>query len=246
MKICGNGGLNCSILDGWWVEGYDGDNGWAIGAGEEYTDLAYQDEIESRALLDLIQQDIVPTFYKRDAGGLPREWIRRMKRSIMSLVPVFNTNRMVEQYTERCYLPSLHRAARLSANHLQAARELAEWRRRVRADWGQVKVEGVEAPTNELMRVGATFPVRVQVNLGPFKPEDVEVQLCHGVLDAVGDIAEPKAMPLHADGHASGHSVLFVGEVPCRASGQFGFSVRVLPRHPYLPNLFEPALVTWG
>jgi starch phosphorylase len=246
MKICGNGGLNLSILDGWWVEGYDGDNGWAIGAGEEYTDLAYQDEIESRALLDLIQQDIVPTFYKRDAGGLPREWIRRMKRSIMSLVPVFNTNRMVEQYTERCYLPSLHRAARLSANHLQAARELAEWRRRVRADWGQVKVEGVEAPTNELMRVGATFPVRVQVNLGPFKPEDVEVQLCHGVLDAVGDIAEPKAMPLHADGHASGHSVLFVGEVPCRASGQFGFSVRVLPRHPYLPNLFEPALVTWG
>jgi starch phosphorylase len=246
MKICGNGGLNCSILDGWWVEGYDGDNGWAIGAGEEYTDLAYQDEVESRALLDLIEQDIVPMFYKRDTGGLPREWIRRMKRSIMSLVPVFNTNRMVEQYTERCYAPSYHRARKLSADHLRAAKELADWRKRVRADWGQVRVESVEAPTGELMRVGASFPVRVRVNLGPFKPDDVEVQLCHGVLDALGDIAEPRAMPLSADGQTAGNSVLFTGEVPCRASGQFGFSVRVLPRHPYLPHLFEPALVTWG
>src|SRR5213078_1669379 len=118
MKICGNGGLNLSILDGWWVEGYDGDNGWAIGAGEEYTDLAYQDEVESRALLDLIERDIVPMFYTRGSDGLPREWIRRMKRSIATLVPVFNTNRMVEEYTERCYLPSHRRAVKLGADHL--------------------------------------------------------------------------------------------------------------------------------
>ncbi len=246
MKICGNGGLNCSILDGWWVEGYDGDNGWAIGAGEEYTDLAYQDEVESRALLDLIEQDIIPMFYKRDAGGLPREWIRRMKRSITSLVPVFNTNRMVEQYTERCYVPSYHRAHTLSADHLRAAKDLADWRKRVQAAWDQVKVETVDAPTGDLMRVGATFPVSVRVNLGPFKPDDVEVQLCHGVLDALGDIAEPKALPLAADGQSNGSSVLFKGEVPCRASGQFGFSIRVLPKHANLPHLFEPALVTWG
>jgi starch phosphorylase len=246
MKICGNGGLNLSILDGWWVEGYDGDNGWAIGAGEEYTDLAYQDEVESRALLDLIEQDIVPSFYKRDTGGLPREWIRRMKRSIMTLVPVFNTNRMVEQYAERCYVPSARRAAKLSADHLRAAKELASWRRRVLADWNQVKVESVDAPTNELMRVGGSFPVKVRVRLGPFGPDEVEVQLCHGVLDAMGDIAEPLALPLTANGSATNDGVLFTGEVPCRASGQFGFSVRVLPKHTDLPHLFEPGLVTWG
>jgi len=246
MKICGNGGLNLSILDGWWVEGYDGDNGWAIGAGEEYTDLAYQDEVESRALLDLIEQDIVPTFYKRDAGGLPREWIRRMKRSIMSLVPVFNTNRMVEQYTERCYVPSARRAAKLSADHLKGAKELAGWRRRVRADWHQVQVESVDAPTNELMKVGGNFPVKVRVRLGPFKPDEVEVQLCHGVLDAMGELAEPKALPLSANGAVTSDGTVFTGDVPCRASGHFGFSVRVLPRHTNLPHLFEPGLVTWG
>ncbi len=246
MKICGNGGLNLSILDGWWVEGYDGDNGWAIGAGEEYTDLAYQDEVESRALLDLIEQDICPAFYKRDAGGLPREWIRRMKRSIISLVPVFNTNRMVEQYAEQCYIPAARRAAKLTADHLRAAKELAGWRRRVVADWHQVKVESVDAPTNELMRVGASFPVKVRVRLGPFKPDEVEVQLCHGVLDAMGDLAEAKTLPLSANGSITSDGVLFAGEVPCRSSGQFGFSVRVLPRHANLPHLFEPGLVTWG
>jgi starch phosphorylase len=246
MKVVTNGGLNLSILDGWWCEGYDGDNGWSIGAGEEYTDLTYQDEVESRALLDLIQQDIAPMFYRRGSDGLPRDWIRRMKRSIMTLVPVFNTNRMVEEYTTRCYIPSHRRATRLSADHLKAARELASWRKRIAGEWGKVRIEGVDAPTNEMLRVGSDFPVKVKVNLGAFSPDDVEVQLCHGVLDAMGEIADPRATPLVADTHANGATVTFAGSVQCRSSGQFGFTVRVLPKHANLPHLFEPGLVTWG
>ncbi len=250
MKAAVNGGLNCSILDGWWVEGYDGDNGWAIGAGEEYTDLAYQDEVESRALYDLIEQDIAPLFYTRGGDGLPRGWIRRMKRSIMTLVPVFNTNRMVEEYTERCYVPSHRRFSRLSSDHLKAARELAEWRKRVASEWGHLRVESVEAPTGDTHKVGSVFPVKVRVNLGNFTPDDVEVQLCHGVLDAMGEIAEPRATALHPESpfslNGSPRSVVFTGKVPCYASGQFGFSVRVLPKHANLPHLFEPGLVTWG
>jgi starch phosphorylase len=246
MKAPCNGGLNLSILDGWWCEGYDGDNGWAIGAGEEYTDLTYQDEVESRALLDLIEQDLVPTFYRRGSDDLPREWIRRMKRSIMTLVPVFNTNRMVEEYAERCYIPSHRRATKLSADHLKAAKELAAWRKRVVGDWNQVRIEGVEAPTGETMRVGGEFPVKVRVHLGAFTPDDVEVQLCHGILDAMGEIADPRATPLRADPSRNGSMVLFTGSVPCRSSGQFGFTVRVLPKHPNLAHSFEPGLVTWG
>jgi starch phosphorylase len=246
MKVPGNGGLNLSILDGWWVEGYDGDNGWAIGAGEEYTDLTYQDEVESRALLDLIEQDLVPMFYKRGADGLPREWIRRMKRSIMSLVPVFNTNRMVEEYTQRCYLPSHRRTTRLSADHLKAAKELALWRRRISSEWNQVRVEGVDAPAGDELRVGAEFPVKVRVHLGSVAAEDVEVQLYHGILDSMGEIADPRAISLRLDPSRNGSVALFAGSVPCRASGQFGFTVRVVPKHPNLPHSFEPGLVTWG
>ena len=250
MKVPCNGGLNLSILDGWWVEGYDGDNGWAIGAGEEYTDLGYQDEVESRALYDLIEQDIAPLFYTRGNDGLPRGWIRRMKRSIMTLVPVFNTNRMVEEYAERCYIPSHRRYSRLAANRLAAAKSLAAWRRRVTADWGQVRVEAVDAPSGETHNVGGVFPVRVRVNLGAFTPEEVEVQLCHGVLDAMGEIADPRALVLAPDGPFSANgtprTLTFVGKVPCLSSGQFGFSVRVLPKHADLPHAFEPGLVTWG
>jgi starch phosphorylase len=246
MKVPCNGGLNLSILDGWWCEGYDGDNGWAIGAGEEYTDLTYQDEVESRALLDLIEQDLVPTFYRRGSDNLPREWIRRMKRSIMTLVPVFNTNRMVEEYAERCYIPSHRRAAKLAADRLKGAGELAAWRKRLAADWGQIRIEAVEAPAGETLRVGSEFPVKVRVNLGPVSPDDVEVQLCYGVLDSMGEIADPRAAPLHSNGTRAGSSVVFDGSVPCRASGQYGFTVRVLPRHPNLPHSFEPGLVTWA
>jgi starch phosphorylase len=246
MKVAVNGGLNLSILDGWWAEGYDGDNGWAIGAGEEYTDLNYQDEVESRALYELLERDVAPLFYSRGSDGLPRGWIRRMKRSITTLVPAFNTNRMVEEYLERCYLPSHRRFAELSAEGSKAAADLAAWRRRVAEGWDQIRVEGIEAPTGEALRVGGELPVKVHVHLGSLSPEEVEVQLCHGLLDSMGEIASPRALALRPAGRNGDANVVYSGEVPCTASGQFGFSVRVLPRHRNLPNPFEPGLVTWG
>jgi glycogen phosphorylase len=246
MKVAVNGGLNLSILDGWWVEGYDGENGFAIGSGEEYSDLKYQDDVESRLIYELIERELVPLFYSRGEDGLPRQWIKRMKKAVGTLVPVFNTNRMVEEYVERCYLPAHGREAKLTADGLKPAGALAGWRRKVQAAWGGVRVDGVEAPTGELWRVGASFPVSVRVQLGGVGPDDVEVQLCYGHLDAAGDVTDPKVLALSHNGHADGSSVLFSGNVPCDSSGQFGFNVRVLPKHPHLPNPFEPGLVTWG
>ncbi len=245
MKVAVNGGLNCSILDGWWVEGYDGDNGWAIGSGEEYADLHYQDEVESRQLYELIERDIMPLFYDRDHEKLPRNWIRRMKRSISTLIPAFNTNRMVEDYLKLCYLPSHARATTLTADHLRAATELAQWRKKVLAAWAEVRVESVDAPTDQLLRVGGEFPVTARVHLGTLSPADVAVEVCHGLLDSMGEIADPVATPLTAQSNGGG-SFTFTGVMPCPASGQFGLSVRVLPKHANLPNSFEPAVVTWG
>ena len=245
MKAAANGALNLSILDGWWCEGYDGDNGWAIGSGEEYTDLHHQDEVESRSLYELLERDIAPLFYNRGSDGLPRGWIRRMKRDLMTLNPVFNTNRMVEEYLNRCYLPSHARMTKLTADGLKAATELAGWRRKVKQGWTAVRVEGIDAPTGQMLKVGGEFPVSVKVHLGGMTPDEVEVQLCHGLLDAMGEIATPHAMALTPSSNGTG-SVTFAGKVPCRSSGQYGFAVRVLPKHPSLPHLFEPGLVTWG
>ncbi len=247
MKVSANGGLNLSILDGWWVEGHEADNGWAIGAGEEYTDLAYQDDVESRAIYDLLEQEIVPLFYTRSSDGLPRSWLRMMKRSIATLNPVYNTGRMVAEYTTTCYLPSAERYGHLVADGLAGARALAEWRRAMGRGWQQVRVLAVEADGADPMHVGNQLQVKAKVNLGNLSPQDVQVQLFHGLVDNLGEIPRPQTVAMGHNGHpVSGGTWLFTGTIPCRSSGQHGFSVRVLPAHRDLANPFEPGLVCWG
>jgi starch phosphorylase len=246
MKVCPNGGINLSILDGWWVEGYAGDNGWAIGAGEEYTDLTYQDDIESRAIYDLLEQEIVPLFYTRSSDGIPRGWLKVMKRAMSTVCPVFNTNRMVQEYVEKCYWPSAERFDALAGDSLKKAATLARWRRGLAQGWSNIRVEGVEARGVDPMHVGAELEVKARVNLGPLTPEDVEVQLFHGVVDSLGEIPSPLTVTMSHNGAQDGNSWLFKGTIPCRSSGQHGYAVRVLPRHKDLANPFEPGLVCWG
>jgi starch phosphorylase len=164
----------------------------------------------------------------------------------MTLVPVFNTNRMVEEYLQKCYLPSHRRFVALTANNQKAASDLAAWRKRVAQGWGQVHIEGIESPTGEALRVGGELPVKVHVKLGGLSPDEVDVQLCHGLLDSLGELANPQAVSLAPAGQNGSDATVFAGTVPCKSSGQFGFAVRVLPKHPNLSNPFEPGLVTWG
>ncbi len=246
MKVCVNGGLNLSILDGWWCEGYTGDNGWAIGAGEEYTDLTYQDDIESRAIYDLLEQEIVPLYYTRSSDGLPRGWLKVMKRAMATVCPIFNTSRMVQEYVEKCYSPSTERFERLTKDHLARAIELAKWRRKLAKDWGQVRVEQVDARTPETVQVGALMEVQARVNLGSLSPDDVVVQLFHGLVDNLGEIPNPATAPMSHNGPLQANTFVFNGKIPCRASGQYGYAVRVLPRNGDLANSFEPGMVCWG
>jgi glycogen phosphorylase len=244
--VCINGGINMSILDGWWCEAYAGDNGWAIGAGEEYTDLNYQDDVESRAIYDLLEQEIVPLFYNRGTDGLPRGWLKVMKRAMSTVCPVFNTSRMVQEYMEKCYWPSAERFDRLSSDQLKQAISLAKYRRSLTGAWPQVRVEAVESSGADPLHVGGQMEVKARVNLGSLLPDDVQVQLFHGAVDNLGDIPQPATALMSHNGQKEGASWLFKGTIACRSSGQHGFAVRVLPRNPNLANPFEPGLVCWG
>jgi starch phosphorylase len=246
MKVCCNGGLNMSILDGWWVEGFDQDNGWAIGAGEEYTDLPYQDDVESRAIYDLLEQEIVPLFYTRSSDGIPRGWVTAMKRSMATICPFFNTNRMIQEYVEKCYLPSFQRFSRLGDESWKKAGDLARWRQRLVQGWQQIRVESIESNGADPMHVGSELAVKARINLGSFAPDDVDVHLFHGVVDSLGEIPDPKTAPMTPSGGRDGNSWLFQGTIMCRSSGQHGYAVRVLPRHADLANLFEPGLIAWS
>lgn len=244
MKVNCNGGLNFSILDGWWCEGYQQDNGWAIGAGEEYTDLATQDEVEGRAIYELLEQEIVPTFYNRGDDGIPREWVRRMKRAIRTLVPVFNTNRMVQEYVERCYWPSALRHIALETEGAKAARHLAEWRRKLVKAWPGVQVEAVEA-NEDVLRVGKELSVTAVINPAGLDPNDLAVHLYTGPLDNTGEVPNAEITDMELIESNNG-KLTYRGVVTCEASGQFGYAVRVLPEHALLPHPFESGLVTWG
>ncbi|HKB40264.1 MAG TPA: alpha-glucan family phosphorylase, partial [Gemmataceae bacterium] len=249
MKAACNGGLNLSVLDGWWEEGCDRTNGWAIGAGEEYTDLTYQDDVESRAIYDMLEQEIVPLFYTRSSDGLPRGWLKMMKRSILTIGPVFSTGRMVAEYMERCYAPSIARYESLAQGGLTKATALARWRQLMHRGWSNVRIEAVEANGADPMHVGSALQVTARIHLGALAPDDVEVQLFHGLVDSLGDIPAPETVPMSPNGSPArkdGNVWVFHGTIPCRTSGQHGYAVRVLPRHPDLPHPFEPGLVTWG
>jgi len=246
MKVPPNGGINLSVLDGWWCEGYNGDNGWAIGSGEEYDDHHYQDEVESQALYDLLEREVVPLFYKRGSDGLPREWIERMKSSMMTVCPTFNTNRMIEQYTERFYEPSLLQWQWLTANGNAEVKQLTLWRRNIVEMWKNVEVAAVETDASQEYSVGQDIPVRLGLRLGQLSPEDVQVEMLHGKLDARGSIADGEPTPMTFENVDADSGVSrFSGNVPCRQSGQNGFSIRVLPYRIGLNNPFELGLVLW-
>jgi starch phosphorylase len=245
MKVVPNGGLNLSILDGWWCEAYRPEAGWAIGKGEDYPDPDYQDAVESSALYDLLESDVVPVFYGRAADGLPRAWIARMKRSMRLLTPAFSTNRMLWEYAERYYVPATHCLERMTADEYARARQLAAWRAAIRRSWGAVRVESVEDVHPGTRRVGEGFGLAVVVCLGAVQPADVAVEACFGPLTAAREIERAKPVALALERSLGSGRHRYVGSIPCQRSGMQGFTVRVRPSHPEACELMTTGLVRW-
>ena len=244
MKAAANGALNVSVLDGWWCEGHALDTGWAIGSGEVYDDPEEQDKIECEVLFNLLEQEIIPLFYERDKGGLPREWIAMMKSSIRKLGAGFNTHRMVQEYAETCYLPAHRAGARLKENGFAGATALSAWRARIMAGWSALSIRVEDGRMEKEIPMGASVGVAVRANLGTLSAEDVSVEIYHGPLDAAGEIRDGQAVPARHDGR-DGDGDVFRAEIPCRVTGRYGYTARILPRHPDLVNPFTPLLLTW-
>ncbi len=246
MKNAANGGLHMSILDGWWDEGYVKNNGFAIGNGEEYADLEYQDQIESQALYDILEKEIVPLFYRRDENGVPHEWIRFVKNSLRTVCPFFNTNRMVEDYIRTGYVPSHDRHERLYADNQQAARSLADWRAQVAKVWPEIRIESIRSEGLGEMLVGKQLEVQAQVSLGSLSPHDIEVQLVHGKVDSLGEFSLFEKVPMTNGQRGESGTYHYQGSFTCKQSGQYGFAIRVLPRHPDLTSPFTTGLICWN
>ena len=245
MKIAVNGGPNISILDGWWCEGYAPENGWAIGRGEEYDDPEVQDAVESQALYDLLEEEVVPTFYERGGSGVPRKWVQMMKANLRRVCPVFNTNRMVQEYTERLYLPALDRARTLCANALADARALSGWQQTLRSRWHAIKVLSTELDTRGQFAVGDELPVRAQIQLGDISPDDVAVELYEGEVGVRQDIRDASVVTLTCESRDDAGICHYAGTIPCRSTGRHGCVLRIMPHHPLLGNPHDTGLILW-
>lgn len=246
MKAAANGVLNCSILDGWWVEGYEPDLGWAIGRGETYTDGNVQDQVESQTLYDILEKQIIPLFYQRGVDNIPREWIARMKTCMSKLAPVFNTNRMVREYADRFYAPANARGTALETEGMKRSIELAHAKDKLRQRWGGIRVVGVHSSGNGHFKVGENMQVEALVDLPEVNPREVRVQLYAGAINAGGKIDQPQVMTMEHTREMAPNRHLFVGRIDCQSSGRHGFAVRVVPGLEDLATPFEPGLILWN
>jgi starch phosphorylase len=245
MKSALNGGLNLSILDGWWSEMFDGENGWAISSAEDVEDLERRDRLEAGALFDLLERQVVPLFYERYGGPVPRRWLKKVRRSLASLGPRVTATRMVSDYVTDLYEPTGARAHALSADGLARARALAAWKERVREAWHGVHVDRVEGDTASA-ELGGSRTVEATVALGSLSADDVDVQLVHGPVGQADELTERTIVSMTPDGTADDDHARYTGSLRTERAGRYGFTVRIVPRHPDLVSPAELGLAAWA
>ncbi|MGZ4590022.1 MAG: alpha-glucan family phosphorylase [Actinomycetes bacterium] len=242
MKSALNGGLNLSVLDGWWDEMYDGHNGWAIPTADGVTDHDHRDDLEANALYDLIENTVAPLFYDRTASSQPARWIEMVRHTLQTLGPNVLASRMVRDYVHQLYAPAFRSAQALNDTYA-GARELAAWKSKVRRAWGAVRVDHVESSgVGDMPEVGTTLELRAFVSLGDLTPADVDVQVVHGRVDPDDQLADTSVVALrHAEAYEGGRH-RYVGEIKLERSGPFGYTTRIVPRHRLLAGPAELGL----
>ncbi|MGC8907242.1 MAG: alpha-glucan family phosphorylase [Desulfomonilaceae bacterium] len=247
MKAAANGALNLSILDGWWPEAYNGANGWAIGGEEEYSDINDQDAADAESLYDLLEQEVTPLFFDRGVDGLPHGWIEKMKNSMASICRHFNSHRMIEEYMEDYYIQAGLAHQILGENRLSRARELRDWKQKVRSVWHDVQVLDVSAAKGDKVSLGEDLEVIATIKLGGLTADEVVVDLCHGLLAKDSErLLQRNVTAMSQSERVDDGIYRFRGTIPCEETGIYAYKIRVLPFHPYLFNPLSMNLVAWG
>jgi starch phosphorylase len=245
MKVVFNGGLNCSILDGWWDEMYAPEVGWAIPSAETGDDVELRNDLEAQSVYGILERQVVPLFYRRDDDGVPAEWLRAVKRSIVRLAPQVESTRMLREYVERLYEPAAVHADRMTAEAFAPTRSLVRWRRHLDRAWPSVSVVGTSF--DETDGHPGTHTLSAQVVLGDLDQADVAVQAICGAVDLDENLVEPTIAEMEpaGDGDFPGWRRYRVdAELP--RAGNFGFTVRVVPRHPDIGDYTELGHVAWA
>jgi starch phosphorylase len=244
MKAALNGGLNLSIRDGWWDEWFDGQNGWSIPTADGVSDADRRDDVEARAIYDLLSSQVLPRFYERDRNGVPGRWVEMVRHTLRETGPRVLATRMVRDYVDHLYVPAAGSARAMAGSDYAPARSEAAWRSHLLDHWNAVRVAHVEATgAGDTPQIGSTLALRAEVELPGLQPGDVQVQAAYGRVDDADGLHDVTTVPM-AHETADGTRHWFTATVPLERTGAFGYTVRVLPHSQHLATPAELGVVT--
>jgi len=244
MKAAINGVVNLSVLDGWWGEGYDGSNGWAIKPSVAGTDDASRNREEARTLYEILQDHVIPLYYKRESCGYSPDWVKLAKRSISSLMPRFNSARMLGEYVAKCYQPAARQGRLYEENQFEVARSIAAWKARVRQAWPGVAIRRLDTPKQRI-QFGDSLRIAVALRLNHLNPEDVVVELILGRTRAHGEEASARHR-FEPQGAGADGEHRFELELSPEFCGKLDMRIRAYPCHESLTHPLELGLMIWA
>ncbi|HNM27697.1 MAG TPA: alpha-glucan family phosphorylase, partial [Saprospiraceae bacterium] len=246
MKAVMNGVMNFSVLDGWWVEGYRPGAGWALPEQDTYTDPALQNELDAETIYNILENDIIPTYYDRDEKGVSERWVSHIRNTIAQIAPEFVMKRMLDDYQERFYSKLWARSQKLKKNDYEPARELVEWKNYVRQGWDAIELKDLKAPDtfNHSMLLGDKFDAEVTLELYGLSPEDIGVEAVFFRRVTEKQLELLSTHELQLDAGQSGKA-RYRCHITLGTAGVFEYGFRMFPKHPLLAHRQDFDLVRW-
>lgn len=246
MKAVMNGVMNFSVLDGWWVEGYRKDAGWALPKERTYQNQDYQDDLDAETIYSILENEIVPLYYNRNAEGIPTGWVKRMKQTIAEIAPEFTTKRMMDDYRERFYHKLHERSNALREDDYQLAKDIAAWKKHITQNWQNIEVDTVTSPFTDGKQItlGKEYDVEVKLKLNGIAPSDIGIELINSSigLDGKRHINRVRSLELNK---VENDSAIFSRRLKISRPGVFNYGLRLFPTNPKMPHRQDLAYVTW-
>lgn len=248
MKAAANGALNFSTLDGWWDEAYHRDLGWAIGNREEledYNSVEEWDHNEANDIYRLLEEQIIPAFYDRGRDNMPRRWLKYMKNSMAEICPIFNTNRMLKEYTLDYYVPSFNQSEKLKENNFSKATELAAWKKDIASKWDKIRFLDIETSSTHELKINSDLEMQAKVFLGDISTEDVNIEVYYGKLNSERQLENGKLQKMEVKKELGDNKYLYSANINNWDSGLNGYTLRIIPNKDFLPETDRQKLNYW-
>jgi len=241
-----NGVMNVSVLDGWWVEGYKDGAGWALSEKDTYTDAGLQNELDAETIYNILENDIVPTYYDKDKDGISKRWVSHIKNTIAEIAPDFVMKRMLDDYQERYYSKLWGRSQKLKKQNYAAARELVTWKNNVRQAWNAIELADMQTPDtfNRSLPLGERFDASVSLRLHSLLPSDIGVEVVFFKRHSETELQLLEKYELEFQGQDKGVAT-YTCTIQPQNAGVFEYGFRMFPKHPLLPHRQDFGLVKW-